>query len=219
MSCKTLRNCIPFLAIICLLAPVRAQDMPSTVSITQWQDSWLAKWQSDASEDKTDAITQLAALHLLTEGKTEESGELQAKLMAVKGSYTAVDAALAFQLLETGFQDQAAKELLDLILNYPDDARVVRFRIGLARAFIQDNQFDLAGAQLEPIVNPDTPSGQWALLEQARLLKASGETDLAINSYNELIKANTSNFLMQLANKELLNVTFNQVIQEEPIIE
>jgi len=192
-----------------------ARQLPSSVSVTQWRDSWLAKWQSGNASDSDDALTQLAALMLLLDTDAAIAGNLMDRLETQRDTSADADAALGFQMLRRGFSEKGSQRLLDLVLKHPGDPRVNRFRIGLARAFRQDGQFDLAAAQLEPIMDLKTPDGQWATLEQARLLRSQGDDDGAIRLLTALEQSASSDYLRQLAHSEKQEASFNRIVNHE----
>ncbi|MCD4653045.1 hypothetical protein K8T06_03830 [bacterium] len=198
-----------------MFGSILAQTMPSTLTITQWQDSWLAKWQSAEPEDKNQSMAQLAALLLIIDNDAPEISGLKNRLATQTEISIEADIALALQLLQIGFPDKAAQKLLDLILKYPDDFRINRFRIGLARAFRQDGQFELAAAQLEPIMDLHTSDGRWATLERARLYQTQNNSKLAIELYEQIENSNASMFLKQTAHKEKLDSSFRSALSLE----
>jgi predicted Zn-dependent protease len=160
--------------------------LPSTVTTSQWRDTYLAKWQAGDDTDKRDAVEQLAALLLVIPPSDPIHTALADRLEIHVDDTPDASMAIAFQALATGQSQKASRRLLDLILQYPDDYRINRFRIALARAFGADNQFDLAAAQLEPLMNTSTTNGQWAMLEKGLLLHEAGQYEDAISLLTEL---------------------------------
>ncbi|MGB3977207.1 MAG: hypothetical protein WBM02_08985 [bacterium] len=149
--------------------------LPSTVTTEQWQDSYMAKWQSGNEGDKVDAIEQLAALLLLLP-PSDSMGSITSESLE-RFIQISPDAlmAQAFYSLQSGNPKIASQRLLDIILKYPDEPRINRFRIALARAFREEGKYDLAAAQLDPLMNLITTDGKWATLEKVDLLHKTGD--------------------------------------------
>jgi len=192
-----------------------AQKLPSSVSVPQWRDAWIAQWQSGNSDEKTRALSQLSALLLQLDVDAPESLELMDRLEPLGNQSADAGMAVAFQTLRRGFPEKSSRHLLDLILKYAADPRVNRFRIGLARAFRQDGQFDLAAAQLEPIMNLQTPTGRWATLERALLYRTQGADEDAIRLLEDLEKAAVNVYLKQRIEQEKLEASFNRLVTSE----
>lgn len=211
------RSSVTLIILITILGTVaiNAQNLPSTVTLQQWKDSWLAKWQSGSSDDAKDAIAELSSLLLLLDNETPDIHSLRDRLQSQSQQNNDALIAIALKNLQSGFPDQAAESLLELILKLPQDPRVNRFRIGLARAFRQDERFDLAVAQLEPILELKTPDGRWATLEYARILRTQGDNQTAINIYQSILDSQPSRYLGRIARAEKLDTNFSNVIQEE----
>lgn len=172
---------------IALFHPVCASFPLTAVTTGQWRDNYLAKWQSGNETDQQDAIQQLSALLLLlppSDPVTKAVGDR----LAVQQSADA-QMAMAFHALKNGSAQNASQRFLDLILRYPGDSRINRFRIALARAFRMDRQYDLAAAQLDPLMNLDTADGQWAMLEKAYLLRETGNIESALTVLKTLAPA------------------------------
>lgn len=205
---------ICYLAMTCSML-IQAQQLPSSVSVKQWQDSWLAKWQSGNTEDKSEAMSQLASLMLLLDTDAPLIRDLTDRLDTQSDASVDAAAAVGFQMLRQGLSESGSQRLLDLILKYPSDPRVNRFRIGLARAFRQDGQFDLAAAQLEPIMDYKTPDGRWATLERARLYRAMNDDTDAIRLLEALESEAVNDYLRQIAHTEKLEASFSRIVSRE----
>jgi len=204
----------------CTLFPVISQTITSTVSVSQWQDSWLAKWQSTDPIDKKESMEQLAALLLIIDKDSPLVNTLTDKLVTYSGiSSSHIDVAIAFQGLRVGFPDKAAEGMLDLILKHQNDFRVNRFRIGLARAFRQTGQFELAAAQIDPIVDLRTSDGRWATLERARIYQSQNDSKHAIELYKSIQNSDATSYLKQTAHREQLETSFRSVLSDEIITE
>ena len=160
-------------------ASVLAQELPSTVSIGQWRDSFLAKWQSGTETDKNDAVIQLASLLLLMSDTDPLRNPLLDRLRMHSSESPDAGMAIALAKLESDHPEEASQLLLDLILRHPDDKRISRWRIALARSFRLEGQLDMASTQLEPMLSPETESGRWAIIEQVSIYKEKGEFEKA----------------------------------------
>jgi predicted Zn-dependent protease len=170
-----------------LFHPVSASFPLSTVTTGQWRDNYLAKWQSGDKADQQDAVQQLSALLVLLPPSDPVANAVGDRLDVQQSADAQM--ALAFHALKTGSGRNASQRFLDLILQYPGDPRINRFRIALARAFRLDRQYDLAAAQLEPLMNLNTTDGKWAMLEKAYLLRETGNIEGAVTVLKMLTPA------------------------------
>ncbi|MBN1879775.1 hypothetical protein JW823_06660 [bacterium] len=168
---------------------ILAQDIPSTVSVAQWRDSFLAKWQSAVDKDKLDAIVQLSSLLLVMSDSDPLRSPLIDRLEVHVDESADVQMAIAFSLLSDNQPEEASKRLLDLILRYPNEPRIQRFRIALARSFRAEGQLSMATAQLDPLFDFATDTGRYAILEKAMILKDMQETQKALDLLNQLDSA------------------------------
>ncbi len=197
-----LRKAVIFLVFFCL--PTYAAFLPSTVTSEQWQDSYLAKWQSGNENDKIDAIEQLSALLLIlptSDPMSSISNDLLERFIRVSPDALM---AQALYLLQSGYPQIASQRLLDLILSYPDDPRINRFRIALARAFKEEGKHDLAVAQLDPLMNTMTIDGKWATLEKAILLHETGDFKSAVQILKSLTSVVEGNSYLEFRVKQTL---------------
>ncbi len=200
--------------------PASAQVLPATVSVSQWRDSFLAKWQAGNDADKTDSITQLAALLLLIANNDPQSTPLIERLEMQADVSPEAQMALAFHSLNSGLAQNASKRLLDLILRYPDDQRIPRFRIALARSFHLDGQLDMASAQIDPLINFETDSGQYAAIEKALIYIDLHENEKAVELLEKLLQiSEESDYIHTLTQQYAASLQANQVLVEGVEIE
>lgn len=203
--------------IISLTGTVLGGFLPSTVTTSQWRDNYLAKWQAGDTTDKLDAVQQLAALLILLPPSDPIYSTLVDRLRIHIDDMPDAQMAVAFQALATGQPQEASQHLLDLILQYPGDHRINRFRIALARAFRADRQYDLAIAQLEPLMNTTTTNGKWAMLEHALLLQEMGRYEDAITVLTELAASLEDTDYLTFPVKQALSAAVSQRMLAEGV--
>lgn len=197
-----------------------AQGLAASVSAAQWRDSFLAKWQSGDQQDKHDAIVQLSALLLLLSDSDPNKQDLIDRLEIHVTDSVDAQMAIAFSKLASSNPGDASKRLLDLIMRFPDEPRVQRFRIALARSFRMQGQLETANAQLEPLLNPNTEDGRWALLEKAMILDDLHDTHKAIELLKQLAETSAQpSFFHSIVTAKLSDLEMNRALVQDVEVE
>lgn len=119
----------------------------------------------------------------------------------------------AGDLLQNGKPAQAAEKYLDLILKFPKDENINRWRIALARAFRDSGNFKQAKEQLALIASGGSIDASWALLEQARLHYALDEIGESERLYRAIETRSTDKLLRSIVQSELKKLNLKKLAE------
>ncbi|MBN1356876.1 hypothetical protein JXA40_11495 [bacterium] len=121
-----------------------------------------------------------------------------------------LQAALGSHYLKTGNPDKASEMYLDLILSFPSDPKIMRYRIALAEAFRMSGNYIQAAAQLEPLLESRSTESAWAILEMARLNQSRGLPDKALENYRKIELQAAGTKVAEIARRESREIRLNQ---------
>ncbi len=201
---------------ICVLintdTATQAEDSSGTATIAACTELLKTDLESDSSRD---CVQNLAGLLRLLEPESADAGNIKKILDDLpRDKHNAYSlASLAFWELKNGEPARASELLLALILRYPTDPDIARYRIALARAFRESGDFLQSAAQLAPIIENQSSVTPWALLEQARLYHAQKDIDNASRVYQQIETIARDSESARIAAIERRSITLHQMAE------
>jgi tetratricopeptide (TPR) repeat protein len=121
-----------------------------------------------------------------------------------------VRAAYGSYQLRLGNPEKSTEIFLELILSFPADPNILRYRTILAEAFRLSGDLDQAAAQLEPLLMVKTPESAWVFLEKARLCQAEDNAEEALRYYRRIEVRAPGSKVADIALKESRYIRLNQ---------
>jgi tetratricopeptide (TPR) repeat protein len=156
-------------------------------------------------QQKVELIDRISGYRYLLDVSNENMQLIRKFFESIpKSSQTASSlAASAYDLMQLNQPGKAAEVYLNVILGFPKDPRIQRYRIALARSFREAGDYRQAASQLEPIQKGNTPDAWWAKLERARVYLAAGDEQNAVKMYKTIETQSDNLKLTEIARAEL----------------
>ena len=162
------------------------------------------------------AEMELAGFMMLFAEDEDLREKIGAELKNVPGSLRTPEILIALAYYDEmhGNFALSADTYLQIILKYPTDKDIQRYRIALAESLRKAEQYDQALAQLELLQNQNNGFSVWAQLEIARLYRSMGNQAKASSYYQKVINRAKGEKIKSKARDEFRNMRFNQIIRK-----
>lgn len=185
----------------------------------EYVDHLIAQSDALGSDSQVDLLEKLAGALILIDTDNPVAEKIRLKLEQIpdKKKTARICAAIASDKLRQGDYRNACKLYFDLILRFPKDPNINRFRIAMARAYVMNREFDQAKAHLDPITRLPTIDAGWASLELAKISMLGQNLDEARRRYKSIEIAFPGSFAAKISIRELLHIQLRDQIKKSGV--